>query len=114
MRKKMGNGIRKLNCWEFKRCGRQPDGVNVSTMGLCPAAMEENLGEVHDGTNAGRACWVVSGTLCGGEVQGTFAKKFRNCKVCDFYLLVKEEEYPNFHYSAPLLEKIMNADKKLV
>ncbi|MDH4164450.1 MAG: hypothetical protein OEW15_17440 [Nitrospirota bacterium] len=39
-------------------------------MGLCPAAAEEALDGVHDGTNAGRSCWVVAGTLCKDSVQG--------------------------------------------
>ncbi|MDH3390750.1 MAG: hypothetical protein OEL85_03000 [Desulfobulbaceae bacterium] len=27
----------------------------------------------------------VAGTLCGGEVQGTFALKLGNCQKCEFY-----------------------------
>jgi hypothetical protein len=106
MGKESGNGNGKLNCWEFKKCGRQPNGENVEKLGLCPAAMEARLDGVHDGANAGRACWVVSGTLCGGEVQGTFARKFKNCQTCEFFLTVKDEEHPRFHFSASLLEKI--------
>jgi hypothetical protein len=76
VRKKMGKSNGKLNCWEFKKCGRQPGGENIEKLGLCPATTEARLDGVHNGNNAGRACWVVSGTLCGGEVQGTYAKKF--------------------------------------
>ena len=96
----------KLNCWEFKRCGRQPGGFHVHDLGRCPATLEERLDEVHDGANAGRACWVVAGTLCGDEVQGTFAQKFANCQNCDFYEKVREEEYPGFKLSAVLLSKL--------
>jgi hypothetical protein len=96
----------KLNCWEFKKCGRQPEGEHIHDLGLCPAATEEKLDGAHDGTNAGRACWVVAGTFCKGEVQGTFAQKFDNCKLCDFYCKVKEEEYPSFQLSAILVGKM--------
>lgn len=96
----------KLNCWEFKKCGRQPGGVNEKHLGRCPATKEEKLDGVHDGVNAGRACWAVAGTLCGGVVQGTFALKFKNCEVCDFYQTVKSEEFPKFMLSAVLLGKL--------
>lgn len=88
----MGEETRKLNCWEFQGCGREPGGLNASTCGVCPAAMESRLDGVHGGSNAGRACWVVAGTLCKGDTDGTFAKKYRVCSLCEFYLLVREEE----------------------
>lgn len=89
----------KLNCWEFKKCGRQPHGNNVDVLGLCPASVEERLDGMHDGVNAGRSCWVVAGTLCGGEEQGTFAKKYDDCTQCDFFKKVHKEEYPNIELS---------------
>ncbi len=102
----MGERTSKLNCWEYKRCGRQPQGAHVKDLGLCPATLEEGLDGVHEGVNAGRACWVVSGTFCKGQVQGTFAQKFKNCEQCDFYQLVRTEEYPGFMLSAILLGKL--------
>ncbi len=99
----------KLNCWDFMKCGRQPGGQHVSDLGICPATLEKRLDSVHEGLNAGRSCWVLTGTLCKGEVQGTFAKKFKNCQICDFYQTVKNEESYNFQLSAVLMKKI--ADK---
>lgn len=96
----------KVNCWEFKQCGRQPQGPKVAEMGLCPASLEEALDDVHGGVNGGRSCWVVGGTYCKGEVQGTFAQKFKNCESCDFYQLVRKEEGPGFVLSAVLLGKL--------
>lgn len=96
----------KTNCWEFKKCGREPGGARVSELGVCPAALEERLDAVHGGRNAGRACWVVAGTLCRGETQGTFAAKFGACETCDFYLAVREEEFLQFRFSSILLNKI--------
>lgn len=96
----------KLNCWEFKKCGRQPGGEHVSDLGVCPAPQDARLNGIHGGTNGGRSCWILAGTLCKGEVQGTFAKKFRNCENCDFYKLVKKEEFPNFQLTAVLLRQV--------
>ncbi len=98
--------LRKLNCWEFKKCGRQPEGPHVQDMGLCPASTEEALDGTHDGVNAGRACWVVAGTYCKGQVQGAFAQKFKNCEACDFYKLVRSEERFRFTLSAVLLARV--------
>jgi len=84
----------KLNCWEFKKCGREPGGVNVSQIGVCPAAIEASADGQNGGKNGGRICWAVTGTLCEGEVQGTSAQKRISCLICDFYELVREEEGP--------------------
>lgn len=94
----------KVNCWEFKSCGRQPGGRRVADSGVCPAAEEMRLNGVHDGSNAGRSCWIIAQTLCRGEVQGTFARKFKDCTVCDFYQTVKKEEFPHFQLSAALVK----------
>jgi len=54
-----------MNCWEFKKCGKER---------TCPAY-----------PNNGKQCALVAGTLCGGKVQGTYAKKNANCRQCDFF-----------------------------
>ncbi len=84
----------KQNCWEHKKCGRQPGGHKAAELGICPASMEQGLNGAHGGSNAGRACWVVAGSLCGGKIQGTYAKKLLNCWRCDFMNRVKQEEAP--------------------
>ena len=99
-------GKKKLNCWEFKKCGREPGGAHVHDLGICPATEEKRLDGEHEGKNAGRSCWVMAGTLCKGEVQGTFAQKYKNCEICDFYKLVKAEEFPRFTLSAVLMRKL--------
>jgi len=95
----------KLNCWEAKQCGREPNGRRIDR-GVCPAALETRLQGIHDGTNAGRACWVVAGTLCRGCVQGTFALKLDMCERCDFYNLVVLEEGSEFTPPDNLLNKL--------
>ncbi len=94
---------RKLNCWEIKKCGREPGGSQTHDYGVCPAAREERLDGIHGGRNGGRSCWVLAGTLCGGTVQGTFAQKYGNCKSCEFYVAVKKQEFPAFRLSVELL-----------
>lgn len=94
----------KLNCWEFKKCGRQPGGHKVNDLGICPVPIHAELDGAHEGKNAGRCCWVVAGSLCGGKIQGTYAKKLNNCWRCDFMNLVKkEEEATQFGFSATRL-----------
>lgn len=63
-----------MNCWEFKKCGRQKGGVRAVEFGVCPAYP-------NNGTNCAR----VAGTLCGDKVQGSFAMKLAGCMKCDFY-----------------------------
>ena len=93
----MDNTSEKLNCWEYMQCGREPGGRQVEEFGVCPAATTQTRDGIHEGTNAGRYCWAVSGTLCGGEVQGLYARKMLNCATrCPFYRLVREQEGPAF------------------
>ena len=63
-----------MNCWEFKKCGRQAGGAKAVELGVCPAFPAH-----------GTDCARVAGTLCGGKVQGTFATKLANCMQCEFY-----------------------------
>lgn len=98
----------KLNCWEVKECGREPGGVKADELGVCPASTETKLNGVHGGKNAGRTCWVVAGSMCGGRIQGTFAEKYQNCNICDFYMKVKSEEHNNFLMISTLLVKLQS------
>ncbi len=102
--------MKKLNCWEFKKCGREPGGAKVNELGVCPATIEVKLHGTHGGKNAGRACWVVAGSMCGGKVQGTFAQKYGNCVKCDFFQKLKEEEGVHYELSATLLAKLTGVE----
>ena len=82
------------NCWEFKKCGREPGGSRVAELGECPAATDVTSDGVNGGKNAGRCCWSVAGTLCKGTAQGTYARKLRSCIECDFFELIHEEMGP--------------------
>ncbi|MBI5847458.1 MAG: hypothetical protein HZB31_05820 [Nitrospirae bacterium] len=65
----------RAQCWDFMKCGRDRDKS-------CPAVVQ----------SAGRSCWLVAGTLCGGVVQGDHAQKIASCKECNFYTKVKAGE----------------------
>lgn len=97
---------RKLNCWEFKNCGREQGGANQYDLGVCAASQEKKLHGVHDGTNGGRACWVVAGTFCGGRISGSFAKKYDTCRKCNFYKKVLEENSVNFELTMNLMNRL--------
>ena len=96
----------KLNCWECKKCGREQGGAKVPELGVCPAAVETGANRINSGKNGGRACWVISGTLCGGTIQGTFAAKLSNCLECEFYKLVGQEEGSNLEKTRDILAKL--------
>jgi hypothetical protein len=96
----------KQNCWEFKQCGRQPGGAKSAELGICPAATEVRLTGTNSGKNGGRACWAITGTLCGGKAQGTFANKVGNCLKCEFYQLVGAEEGSNHESAKEILAKL--------
>jgi len=55
------------HCWKTMKC-RETN---------CPAYQNE----------CGR-CWLIAGTMCGGEVQGRFADKYHSCTTCEVYLNV--------------------------
>lgn len=93
----------KQNCWMYKDCGREEGGKNAELLGVCPACFDKKLDSIHGGKNAGRACWLISGTLCDGDVQGTFAQKQDTCTHCDFYKHVEKEENTEFLIALDLL-----------
>ena len=85
------------NCWEAKNCGREPGGPKVADLGECPSArLPSFFNGKNGGVAAGRYCWKIAGTLCGGKVQGTAADKLQNCLACEFYQKVKEEQGGSF------------------
>jgi len=79
------------NCWEFKKCGREPGGAHEHEPGACPAPTETRVDGVNTGKNGGRTCWMIAGTLCNGKVQGTCAAKLASCLTCEFYQQVQRD-----------------------
>ena len=98
--------MKKLNCWEFKRCGREPGGLKTNQLGICPATTEQRLDGVNSGKHGGRSCWALAGTLSGGKVQGVFASNVQNCLSCDFYATVQIEEGNEFVLAHEIMRKL--------
>ena len=69
------------NCWEIEGCGRERGGAKVADLGECIASIE----------GVGHYCWIVAGTYCDGEIQGTRAQKLGACKNCNVYGLYNTE-----------------------
>lgn len=105
--------VTKLNCWEFKNCGREPGGDQVEKMGLCPASVEKRVAGVNAGSNGGRACWAIPGTFCGWMLNGTYSDKITNCQNCKFYQLVEIEEGSNFVSRMEILDKLRDGNGNL-
>ena len=83
----------KLNCWEFKRCGREPGGDRVGELGECPAPLDASADRMNSGRNAGRICWAVSGHFSDdGEIRCATAKELVSCMACEFFKSVLQEE----------------------
>jgi len=96
---------KKLNCWEFHKCGRIPGGANEKTLKICNAYYMKLLDGINDGLNGGRTCWACSGTLCKGYIDGVLCKKI-DCTDCEFFELVKEEEDKNYKDTKYILDEI--------
>ncbi len=84
------------NCWEVMKCGRQPAGDSAETLGICPATLTGEFDGVNKGNHGGRFCWAIAGTLCGGETQGTYSMKIRDCLHCEFLKQVQKDEDRHF------------------
>lgn len=86
----------KINCWEFKMCGREPGGGKADKKGVCPASTHEESDGKNSGKNGGRYCWRIAGTLCVGKIQGTYASFTEFCVTCDFFKEVGREQGVDF------------------
>ena len=103
-----------LDCWEFKHCGREPGGANVRELGVCPAALCEQCDGINGGRQGGRVCWTIAGTLCDGQVKGTFAQKRLACTQCDFLKQVELDMGPDFQLvpTGRRLEDVLRAEEE--
>lgn len=96
----------KKNCWEILKCERQADGAKTDEHGVCPAAAPGEYNGINSGTNSGRFCWRVAGTMCFGTPQKDVSQKTLACLGCDFFKQVSAEEGASFILSpAELMKK---------
>jgi hypothetical protein len=90
------------NCWEFKKCGREPNGIKAAELGVCPVTIYALTDGFNGGKNGGRICWAIAGTFLHlGNMQGIFAKKRLSCVTCKFFNLVESEEGADFMMFRP-------------
>ena len=88
----MGRINEKQNCWEYMKCGREPNGSRVEQLGVCPAATADTYHGINSGQNGGRFCWKVIGTRCFETINKHTPRKLISCIQCAFFKKVKSEE----------------------
>ncbi|MCI5138408.1 MAG: hypothetical protein D3922_08325 [Candidatus Electrothrix sp. AR1] len=101
--------MRRKNCWEVKKCGRQPGGNRVHKQGICPASTIMAVTGINNGINGGRACWALTGTMSGPaeKVQGSFARLLSSsCYDCSFYEQVMIEEQNDFEGTVQIVQTL--------
>lgn len=81
--------MKKINCWEFKQCGREPGGARAEELGVCQVALEASLDGMKGGKNGGRVCWVAKNLL---GLSTSNDSSYEKCNECKFFKLVMEEE----------------------
>ncbi len=79
---------KKVNCWEYFKCGREPGGAKCGERGICGVAGAFELEGVNRGTAGGRVCWAVTES---GSAEAR-ADKFCRCIGCVFFRRVVAEE----------------------
>lgn len=86
---------KKLNCWEFKNCGREPGGLMADVLGECPVGSAMKYDGLNEGVGAGRACWMVPNSVCNH-------KRGASCYDCEFYkrVVFEQDEKIAFKYSS--------------
>ncbi len=87
-------GFKRVTCWEIKKC----DKVE------CPSYRDADC-----------RCWLRAGTLCGGEVQGDFAKKYRSCFDCDVFKTVESDPVRSLYENINIIiHNLRQRDEKII
>ena len=97
--------MKRDNCWEILKCGREPGGKNADELSVCPAAASGKYNGINRGKFRGRFCWAVVGTFCNGKIQGTFSQKLMDCIHCKFFKQVNDQEGREFTLTPQEAEK---------
>jgi hypothetical protein len=89
--------MRKLNCWEYTRCGKEHGAVDPRA--CCPVSTYASAHGVNQGESAGRLCWSIPGSHCRGQ-EGTDDPDGvpEACERCGFHALVLAEEGVSFQH----------------
>ncbi|MEW6412419.1 MAG: two-CW domain-containing protein [Candidatus Zixiibacteriota bacterium] len=91
---------KKLNCWEYKNCGRENGGLMAPILGECPVPSYLKYDGLNGGIGAGRACWMVPHGLCSSASGSSVCS--RRCYTCEFYkrVVFEQEESTCFKYTS--------------
>ena len=82
----------KINCWEYKQCGRGPKQNNIYQPATCHVAEHKVSNDMNSGVNGGRLCWLILEARFRGEVKQFNRDLTYPCFSCDFrYKVMKEE-----------------------
>jgi len=84
------HATRKLNCWQFKNCGREKGGLLAGALGECPVASALKYDGLNDGVGGGRACWMVEDSCC--RMIALARGQGNPCRHCEFYQRVLYEQ----------------------
>ncbi len=79
---------KKQNCWEYMKCGREPEGDKVAELGNCRAATDEFFNGMNGGKNGGRICFAVAGTFSNDVVRCSYGEKSASCEDCSFFKIL--------------------------
>ena len=83
---------KKVNCWEYMKCGRELNGKNAKELGVCPAATYPYADGINGGINGGRICWTIVGEYsCYCGMHALLERK-QLCFDCEFHKKVLYEE----------------------
>lgn len=84
-----------MNCWEFKKCGKNIDPEKVNPADSCPALSDVSSSGINGGSCGGRICWAVKGSFSDNKALDA-DDELESCINCEFFNLVKEEEGDSF------------------
>ncbi|MDD5427437.1 MAG: hypothetical protein PHN52_13250 [candidate division Zixibacteria bacterium] len=101
----------KLNCWQFKNCGREKGGLLADVLGVCPVATAMKQDGTNGGIAAGRVCWQVCDSAYRND-PAVFSRK-KACYNCEFYRRVLYEEEEKTCYKFTSIEKKTLKEEKI-
>jgi hypothetical protein len=84
--------VNKYNCWEFMKCGREPEGDRADKLGVCPVSSELLANGLNGGVNGGRLCWIVAENCCNDEQRNPNLRREDCCFQCEFRYKVTQDE----------------------
>lgn len=100
---------KKLNCWEFTNCGREPGGVLAESEGVCPVSTALQFDGINDGRAGGRICWHLHHANHLPE-SCRHLPLLTTCYECAFYRRVMFEESVESTEATPVLPLSLSRD----